>query len=499
MKRCLISLLLLPLASIAQLQLPEIFSDNMVLQRGEPIHIWGKATPGKQLQVISAKETKSTMVHNDSSWSVYLGKQKANAQPQSISVSCGDERITVNNVLIGDVWLCSGQSNMEWPMSREMHWREERKNADQPLIRFNNPPPAGRNVYGVPYTDSLNRRLNTADFYQWSSWQNCDSNTVKAMSAVGYYFAKAIVEKETVPIGLINLSIGGAPIETFISREAMQNDKRFAVKLHGNWLENEHLPEWIRERGHQNVGGNQNGYKDDVGLNHAYKPGFAYETGVQRLLSFPIKGVLWYQGESNSLEKERMEEYKNLLHLLINDYRRRWKNPNMPFYWVQLSSIDTVSYKSKYWPQFRDEQRKLLDEVKNSGMAVSSDIGSKNDVHPTDKKTVGERLARWALQQVYGKNIVPSGPLPVKAKHEDGKVIVQFQYAKGLKAADGETLHGFSLDGKTETAATIHNDKVVIRATQQPDFIYYGWEPFTNANLVNAEGLPASTFKVSVK
>jgi sialate O-acetylesterase len=500
MKRCLISLLLLPLASIAQLQLPEIFSDNMVLQRGEPIHIWGKATPGKHVQVMSAKETKSTTVRKDSSWSIYLGKQKADTKPQVIFISCGKERITLNNIVIGDVWLCSGQSNMEWPMSREMHWRDERKTADQPLIRFNNPPPAGRYVYGEPYTDSLNKRLNTGDFYEWSSWQNCDSNTVKDMSAVGYFFAKAIVEKEGVPIGLINLSIGGAPIETFISREAMQHDKHFAVKVQGNWLENKYLPEWIRERARQNVGGNDNGYKDDIGLNHAYKPGFAYESGVKPLLSIPIKGILWYQGESNALEKERMGEYKDLMRLLINDYRRRWKNRNLPFYWVQLSSIDTLNYNSKYWPEFRDEQRKLLSEVENGGMAVSSDIGFKNDVHPTDKKTVGERLARWALQQVYGKkNIVPSGPLPVKAKYEDGKVVVQFRYAKGLKAAEGERLRGLSLDGKTETAATIHNGKVVIWAAQQPDFIYYGWKPFTDANLVNAEGLPASTFKLIVK
>src|SRR5688500_15517107 len=136
MKRCLISLLLLPLAALAQLQLPKNFSNNMVLQRGEPIHVWGKATPAKQLQVVLETETKITTVRNDSSWSVYLRKRNANSKPQTISVTCGDERITLNNILIGDVWLCSGQSNMEWPMSREMHWSEERKNADEPLMRI---------------------------------------------------------------------------------------------------------------------------------------------------------------------------------------------------------------------------------------------------------------------------------------------------------------------------------------------------------------------------
>lgn len=499
MKRCLISLLLLPFITAAQLRLAKVFSDNMVLQRNGPISIWGKAEPGRKVQVVFAGETKTAVAQHDSSWGVYFKMQKSNSHPQSIFISCGDEKMELNNVLIGDVWLCSGQSNMEWPVRREMHWKDEKRNTKQPLIRLNNPPPAGRYVYGVAYTDSLNRRLNTNDFYQWSSWQACDSNTVQDMSAVGYYFAKAFVEKTGVPVGLINLSIGGAPIETFISREAMASSERFASKVKGDWLENDNLPEWVRERGKQNVGANANGYKDDLGLNHAYKPGFAYESGVKPLLPFPIKGVIWYQGESNSLEKERVDEYKDLSHLLIDDYRKGWKQPDMPFYWVQLSSIDTANYKSQYWPQFRDEQRKLLAEVEYGGMAVSSDIGFKNDVHPTNKKEVGERLARWALHQTYNGTIIPSGPLPLGAKYENAKVIVTFQFAEGLRTSDGTILHGFSFDGKTEAEAQIQNDKIVLPYTQKPAFVYYGWRPFSDGNLMNEESLPASTFKIKVK
>lgn len=499
MKPCLISLFLLPLLAVGQLRVGLIFSDNMVLQRNQPIRVWGKGTPGKAVRISLADETKTVAVQNDSAWTVSFKQQKANAKPQTLFISCGDEKIELNNVLIGDVWLCSGQSNMEWPMEKEMHWAEEKKRANQALIRFNNPPPAGRYVYGVAYNDSLNGRLNATDFYEWTSWQRCDSNTVKSMSAVGYYFAKAVVEKESVPVGLINLSIGGAPIETFISRKALQNDRRFAAKAQGDWLENPHLPAWARERGKQNVGGNTNGYRDNLGLNHAYKPGFAYESGIKPLLPFPIRGVLWYQGESNSLEKGRVDEYKDLLHLLINDYRKGWRQPALPFYWVQLSSIDTVAYKSQYWPQFRDEQRKLLTEVSDGGMAVCSDLGFKRDVHPTDKKTVGERLARWALRQVYDENIVPSGPLPLTAQYGEGKVSVSFEYAIGLKTAGGEALRGFSLDGKKDAAAVIENNLVVLRTTQKPAFVYYGWKPFSDGNLVNAEGLPASTFKLPVK
>lgn len=493
-----LSLLLLPILSFGQLQLSNIFSANMVLQRNAPIRIWGKAVPGRMVTVSFARQCRQATVQQDSAWSVSFQKQKENARPQSLFIACGDEKIELQNILVGDVWLCSGQSNMEWPVQREMHWKEESRNAHQSLVRLNNPPPAGRNVYGVAYTDSLNRRLTTDSFYAWHGWDTCDSNTVKDMSAVGYYFAKRIVAKEGIPIGLINLSIGGAPLETFISRDALQNDKRFAAKVRGDWLRNEQLPGWIRERGKQNVGNHPEGYKDDLGLNHAYKPGFAYESGVKPLLNFPIKGVLWYQGESNSLEKERVDEYKDLLHLLIDDYRRKWKQPDMPFYWVQLSSIDTATYSSQYWPQFRDGQRRLLNEVKRGGMAVCSDIGFQNNVHPTNKKDVGERLARWALQQVYGEDIVPSGPLPLNAVYDKGKIIVTFRYARHLRTADGNGLRGFSLDGKTGAAAAIVNDRVVIHSEQRPAFLYYGWKPFTDANLVNDEGLPASTFKLKI-
>jgi sialate O-acetylesterase len=388
---------------------------------------------------------------------------------------------------------------MEWPMMKEIHWKEEKINTKQPLIRFVNPPPAGRYVYGVAYTDSLNRRLNRNDFYLWYSWQSADSNTTRDMSAVAYYFARSIVDKENIPIGLINISIGGAPLETFISREALQRSKRFASKAEGNWLENKSLPEWVRQRGRENVGTNVIGYRDELGLNHAYKPGFAFESGIKPLLAMPVKGVIWYQGESNSLEKERVEEYRELMHLLIDDYRAAWKKPAMPFYWVQLSSIDTTNYKSQFWPEFRDQQRKLLEDVKAGGMAVSSDIGFKDNVHPTNKKAVGERLARWALRQVYKENIVPSGPLPLQAEYKNGKLIISFQYAKGLRTSDQKPLRGFSIDGHSEVAAVIANDRVLIEAKQKPAIVYYGWKPYSDANLVNAENLPASSFKINVK
>ncbi len=488
-----------PIFAGAQLQPAKIFSDNMVLQRNKPIHIWGKAAPGQTLSITVAGEKKTIVAKADSSWSVYFKKQKANARPQSIFITSDKEKIELKNILVGDIWLCSGQSNMEWTMQKEIHWAEEIKNVHQPLIRFINPLPAGRYVYGMAYSDSLHKRLSTDNFYLWNGWKVSDSNTINTMSAVAYYFAKQIVQQENIPVGLINLSIGGAPIETFISKEAMQANEKFVAKLKGDWLQNDHLPQWTRERGAQNVGNHANGFRDEQGLNHVYKPGFAFEAGIKPIVSMPVTGILWYQGESNSLEAARVAEYRALQKLLMEDYRTQWKHPAMPYYWVQLSSIDTARYQSKYWPEFRDEQRLLLNEVNNGGMAVCSDIGSKNDVHPTNKKMVGERLARWALNRDYHhKNIVPSGPLPLKAIYKKGKLIISFKYADGLKTSDGKELSGFSLDGVMETTASIQNKQIIINCETKPFFVYYAWKPFTDANLVNGANLPASTFKLRI-
>lgn len=500
MKLLLISLFILPLSVAAQLRVAPVFSDNMILQREKQIHIWGKALPGKTVSVVFAKETKTVTVKGDSTWSIYIQPQKANIHPQSISIKSGNEEIELNNILIGDIWICSGQSNMEWAMQREMHWMEAKYLANQPLVRFINPPFAGKYVYGVAFTDSINRRLTKDSFYLWNGWKVCDSSTIKTMSAVAYYFAKSIANNTNIPVGLVNLSIGGAPLESFISRDVLQNNKEFADRVTGNWLQNSNTPFWAKDRGLQNVGSNPNAIGDDMGPNHAYKPGFAYAAGIVPLLLMPIKGILFYQGESNSQEIQRVNEYAALSKLMIDDYRKQWRQATLPFYFVQLSSIDTAKYKSHFWPKFRDEQRKMLQLIPHSGMAVCSDIGAKNDVHPTNKKDVGERLARWALNKTYHLNIVPSGPLPVNAKYVNGEIIISFQYiAKGLKTSDGNSLKGFSIDGRSDVEAIIGDSGIIIPVTIKPKFIYYGWKPFSDGNLSNSENLPASTFKISVK
>lgn len=491
----------------AQLELPRFFSDNMVLERGRPIHFWGRGVPGMPVRARFSGVVRTAVVGPDSTWSVIFAGQPADRLPKEVLFESGGQVLTLKNILIGDVWICSGQSNMEFPLQRELHAADEYAHAGQPLIRFCNPAPAGRYVYGVAYTDSLMRRLNKDSFYLWDGWKVCDSSTVGPMSAVAYYFAKKIVADTRIPIGLINLSIGGAPIATFISRSALVASPRFSKKARsGDWLDNDALPAWVRQRGRENVG---RGYRlsgssgepdgDELGPNHAYKPGFAFACGIEPLLPMAVKGVIWYQGESNSLEPERVEEYPALMRLMIGDYRKRWHDAQMPFYWVQLSSIDTVHYQSRYWPEFRDGQRRLLGQVRYGGMAVCSDLGFKDNVHPTDKKDVGERLARWALRRDYGRTVVVSGPLPVAARFSHGEVVVSFRYGRGLRTSDGKSVREFSTDGRRDVPVKISGSTVRIAVGEKPAFVYYGWHPYAYGNLVNGEGLPASTFKMKVQ
>lgn len=477
----------------AQLQLAAQFSDHMVLQRNQPIMIWGKGNPGEKIDARLGSLIATARVQENSSWQIQFPAQAATVTPIQLLLIMGEEKIQLNNILIGDIWLCIGQSNMEWPMSRELHWKTEQQQADQPLIRFLNPPPAGRYVYNVKFKDSLLQRLNEEKFYQWDGWKTTSASTVASMSAVAYYFAKRIQQDVALPIGLINLSIGGAPLESFIGKDALLAVSTFKQKVKGNWMFNNALPIWIRQRGLQNLDSVPFIYSDEYGPNHAFKPGFAYTSGVLPLKDFPISGVLVYQGESNAEEKERVDEYGKLFSVMVEQYRHNWSRPNLPFYWVQLSSIERP-----HWPAFRDEQRKLLELIPHSGMAVTTDHGLRNDVHPPNKKIVGERLALWALRDVYAQKIIPSGPLPVAATYKQHKVIIKFHYADGLKTSDGGALREIAVDGKTVTNAIIKKNSICIAVDKKPQVVSYGWKPFSEGNLVNKVGLPASTFILKI-
>ncbi len=483
---------------LAQLRTAPVFSHHMVFQRDKPVRVWGKAIPGEQVVVRFGGEQLVGETSFDSTWQIVLPAQKKNKIPQQLIVSTRAEKIIWEDIVIGDVWLCLGQSNMQWPMKRELHYKEELGAAKSSLLRFYNPSYAGENIYGQPFADSVGKMLNERDFYK-GNWEQSDSVSIQNMSAVGYYFGKKILTEEEVPVGLIDLSIGGAPIETFIRKEAFQESKQYATKTEGDWTKNKSIPQWVKERGLQNLAGLTVKQGDGLGWNHAYKPGFAFASGIASLVPYAIKGVIWYQGESNAQQKERVEEYQDLLSLMIDDYRLQWQDSKLPFFWVQLSSIDSVKYDSQLWPQFRDEQRLLLQKITNGGMAVSSDKGAREDVHPRNKKIIGERLALWAQYVAYDKHITPSGPLPLSCQWKrNGKILIRFAYGKGLKASSGTIIRGFSVDGQEVTDVRVKKNKIILQVKSKPMYVYYGWEPYSSGNLVNKEELPASTFKLKI-
>ena len=493
--KLIISLFLVSLHHIllAQLQVAKPFSDNMVLQRNKPIVIWGNGLPNAVVQCTLGDEVKETTISDDAKWRIQFSSRELSTKPIDIKVQSGKEVIYFHNILIGDVWLCIGQSNMEWPMRNEKNWNTFSAIPSHDLIRFLNPIPAGRNIYNQTYNDSLLKRLSPDLFYMWDGWQIASKNSLTNMSAVAFFFADAILKKVEVPTGLINLSIGGAPIETFIDEKLLKMSPQFSPKVNGDWRLNNSLPEWIRLRGRQNLDTTLPLFKDDSGPNHAFKPGFAFSSGIYPLKELSITGVLIYQGESNAEESKSVAEYGNLFIMMVNGYRDLWGNKNLPVYWVQLSSIQR-----EYWPSFRDEQRKLIDSIKNGGIVVTSDIGHPTDVHPTDKKTVGERLSRWALHDIYKKHIRVSGPLPLKAIYKKGKVVIYFNHASELKTSDGQEPREFSFDAKNDVRVEIKKNKVIIPSDNAPVYIFYGWKPFSKGNLVNESGLPASTFKLKV-
>lgn len=483
----------------AQVSLAGVFSNGMILQQQMPVSVWGKGVPGANVMVTLGTYSGQTAVNHDSTWVVQLPARPASREKYLMTIVSGNQKIVLNDLLFGDLWICIGQSNMEFPMDRELHWSEEKVKAGEPMVRFLNPHPAGKNIYGKPYPDSILHQLDTKFFFNWKGWQVCDSGSSRTMSAVAYYFARMVYRETGIPIGMIHLGMGGAPLETFISQEALAADPVFRQKLNGNWLFNDALPVWVRERGLQNLGSNQALPDDGRGPGHPFKPCFIYEAGIHPLLQFSIKGILCYQGESNAQEIQRVNEYAALCSLMVNDYRKKWNQPEMPFYYVQLSSIDSVRYRSQLWPAFREEQRKMMQLISHSGMIVSSDLGARDDVHPVNKKEVGERLARWALTRTYHRKGIPSGPLPAGISYKKGRIVVKFKYTgRGLQTSDGGPLTGFSVEGSGSVTATVQKRTVVIYTTNPPAYITYGWKPYSDGNLVNSASLPASTFQLSL-
>lgn len=466
------------------LQMPEIYTDNMVLLRNSLLKIQGIADAGKKVKVRIAGKNKETQTGLDGKWIVYLEPMKAGG-PYTLEVSSGKQKLVYNDVLVGEVWLCSGQSNMAFVLNRAITGKRDIPLSDNEQIRLFDMKSRWR-TSSTNWDISVFDSLNYLQYFQETKWNKCSPEVASDFSAVAYYFGKMLQDSLRVPIGLICNAVGGSPTEAWVSRDALE--KNFPAIFH-EWIKNDFIQDWVREQAAFDIKRSNNKFQ-----RHPFEPCYLYEAGILPLEQFPIKGVIWYQGESNA---HNCEMHKKLFHLLIDCWRKNWSNPELPFYYVQLSSLNRPS-----WAWFRDSQRQMMTEITHTGMAVSSDHGDSLDVHPVQKKPVGERLARWALYGTYGmKQVVPSGPLFRKVEFHQGKAYVSFDFAEGMHASDGHSLKAFEI-AETEglfypaRAEVIGNQVVVSNdKVKNPHYVRYAWQPFTRANLVNATGLPASTFR----
>lgn len=476
--------------------LNSLFSDNVVLQRDKPLPVWGTGRDGEKIEVkLGSRSAKTTV--RDGRWSVRLKALPAGG-PLTLTVT-GDNTLTVTNVLIGEVWVCSGQSNMEEPLGPLLRWMKPIENWEQAAATGNFPQ---LRMYFVPHRDAL-QPVGDAQ----GKWVVCSPETAKDFSAVGFFFARALQADLQVPVGMIFTSVGGTPVEAWTSaealksvpagRELLQNSEQAARDFPDKLAkfktdETQLMEKYTNELTAAKAAGKPEPRKPAApSFSAPRQPTRLFNAMVAPLLPCAIRGVIWYQGESNS---GRGEQYRTLFPLMIQDWRRRWGQGDFPFCFVQLATYRDCD------PMIREAQLLTLSRVRNTAMAVTTDVGDANDIHPRRKRPVGERLALAARAIAYGEKIEFSGPLFSSAKFQNAKAIVHFTHAKGLTAKDG-ALTGFVIAGADKqfvpADAVIAGEAVVVSSPKvsAPVAVRYNWAGVAEGNLYNAADLPASPFR----
>ncbi|WP_435892420.1 sialate O-acetylesterase [Oceaniferula spumae] len=483
----------------AEISTPAFFSDGMVLQREGDAKVWGKTDPGTELKATFGDVSLSTTSDEQGKWSFTFKNLKADTTGKTLTISSAKEKKVINDVLVGEVWLASGQSNMEWTVNKTSS-KLEANTANDSLLRVYVSANIAR---GYPQTDLP------------GSWKATKPGNTGGFTSVGYNFARKLRAELDVPVGVIECAWGGKTIQSFISREALENLPE-AKKMFGPQLKVLAGPDFVKAQANYQAAfeshadalkkweQNKQGKKpepprqpNDPGRNPFYVCSI-YNGMVAPFVGYGIRGALWYQGESNA-KGGSSHFYAKLQETLIKDWRARW-GKDFSFYYVQLAAYHAP--KKQMWVTVQDQQRRVLDMVPGTGMAVITDVSSLKNIHPPNKKDVGERLARWALHHDYGKSdVIVSGPLYQSSKVDGSSLVLSFKHAKGLKASDEKPLQHFELsdkDGKWHSAkAEIKGDTIVLTSDQvtEPVHARYAWNAVpTGANLTNTTDLPASCF-----
>ncbi|HEX7262252.1 MAG TPA: sialate O-acetylesterase [Luteolibacter sp.] len=488
----------------AEVTLHPIFTDGAVLQRDMPIPVWGKSTrEGEKVTVKLAGKSVGTLAKGGK-WRVTLPALPSGGEPLTLAVT-GDNTVTVKDLLMGEVWVCSGQSNMDRQLGPRQsqkpleNWEQEMAAANYPGLRFFT---VAKKISATP-VDTVSGK-----------WASCMPQTAKEFSAVGYFFGRDLHKQLGVPVGMIFSAWGGTPAEAWTSRSALDAlpEMRPALAKHDKVMADyaKALAKFEREKPERmKVYAKAAAIAKDSGKpapiappalpatpNNPQAPSVLRNGMITPLLPVAVRGVIWYQGESN---KDRAKEYQSLFPALIADWRKDFGQPNMPFLFVQVAPFKGMP------PEIREAQFLTLRKSPNTAMVVTTDVGDATDIHPTRKAPVSARLALAARAIAYGEKIEYSGPLYDRAKFAEGKATVSFTHTgKGLIAKDGD-LKGFTLagaDGKFVPArAEIVGNSVIVSADaiQHPVAVRYGWANAPEVNLFNADGLPASPFRSDMK
>lgn len=486
----------LALPSMAAVQLPALFSDHMVLQAGKPVAVWGTATPGEKVTVDFGAQEKSATAGRDGSWKVRLDTLVASTKPQILRINTH----TIQDVLVGEVWLGSGQSNMAMTVKGAKDLGASKSAADQPQIRV--------------FTEGSGA-AETSQTTGKGSWVVCSPDTVERFSATAYFFGKSLHGELKTPVGLIISAVGGTPIESWIDAAAQRSqadlkgffetmaaaEAKFDAAKEKAAYEKQ-LEKWQAALKTAKAEGKPLPRKPrDPVETHQRKSniGGLFNGKIAPLIPYTLKGAIWYQGEANSAD-EKAPYYQEQLTLLAREWRQRWGD-EFPFAWVQLPNFNRPG---TGWPMVRDEMRRALQSISNSGMAITLDIGELKDIHPKNKQDVGQRLSLWALGKVYGKPVpLTSGPLVTHVRHDKESLVIHFDHATGLKARSA--LNEFEVagaDGVFKPAeARIDGETVVLTcdAVSTATHVRYAWKDASSAALINAAGIPASTFQVPVE
>lgn len=498
-----------PLVARADVKLPAVISNHMVLQQDVAAPIWGWADNGEEVTVTIAGQSKSVKAGADGKWMVKLDKLTA-AGPHELTVK-GKNTLKIADVLVGEVWLGSGQSNMAMSVSRSKDFEAEQAAAKLPNIRM-------FRESSAPATEPQETGS--------GQWEVCSPETVGSFSATAYFFGRELHKSLKVPVGLINSSVGGTPIEAWTSITA-QKDLAELKPLFARWDKDtttydpekakaaydKQLADWkvaakkARDEGKPPPRAPQQPVNPRRNSHH---PAVLFNGKIAPLVPYAIRGAIWYQGESNANSARQgagAENYGLQLRTMIADWRGRWGQGDFPFAWVQLPLFHKAQaepVEETGWTIVREQMLKTL-KVPNTGMAITLDLGEANDIHPKDKQGVGKRLALWALAKVYNqKSVVASGPLPDGYEVAGEEVVLSFRYAAGLKA-NGDELKGFAISGADQkwltAKARIDGDEVIVwhPDIKQPKAVRYAWADNPDANLVNGAGLPATPFRTDGK